>query len=154
MFLQGLYIELLSWHNSHVGSPWSWVYDVGSWCGLVRSLQIALSWTIEFLIGLAAVCCLQFMWSCYFADCDLHDRVILLITIYAIMLFCWLQFMRLCYFVDCNLRDCVILAGPKFEPRAKQYDFLLVLGSISRPDCLFQASVIHGICHSSPQMVN
>ena len=31
--------------------------------------------------------------------------------------------------------------------------FLLVLGSIPRQDCLFQASVISE-CHSPPQMVN
>ena len=67
------------------------------------------------------------MRSFYFADRDLRDRVILTIAMCAIVLF---------------------LIGPWFEPPAKQCDFLLVLGSIPRRDRLFQASVIHGLCHS------
>ena len=43
---------------------------------------------------------------------------------------------------DRGLRDCISFVGRGFKPRAKQYNFLLVLDSITRPDCLFQASVI------------
>ncbi len=45
---------------------------------------------------------------------QLRDRVFSLIAIYTIMLFC-----------DCNLRDRVILPGPRFKPRAKQYNFFI-----------------------------
>ncbi len=97
MFLQGLYVTLLSWCNSHVGSTWFLVYDVGSWCGQVRSLKISFSWMIAFLIGLAIIHWWQFMQSCYFAHHDLHDCVILPIMIYKNVLFCWSQFKWLCY---------------------------------------------------------
>ena len=124
MFLQGLYVALLSWHNSHVGSTWFLVYYVGSWCGQVRSLKIPFSWTIEFLISLAVVCWWRFKRSCYFADCNLHDRVI---------------------FADRNLCDHVILAGPRFEPRAKQYNLFIGPGFNSQA-----RSPVSGQCDSWP----
>ena len=93
---------------------------------------------------------------CYFADRDVRDRIDLPIAIYAIVFFCRSQFMQLCYFVDRDLRDRVILAdrdlrdhvilvGPRFEPRAKQYDLFIGPGFDS------QARLpISGQCDSWP----
>ncbi len=129
MCLQGSYVALLSWHNSHVGFYIILVHDVRimMWPGQISSNLFKLNNQI-------------FDWSG-------HHR---LIAIYAIVLFRRSWFTQSCYFADRDLRDHVILAGPRFKPRAKQYDFLLVLCSIPRPDRLFQASVIHGLCQSPP----
>ena len=70
--------------------------------------------------------------SFYFTDRNLRDRVISTIAMCAIMIF---------------------LIGPWFKPQANQCDFLLVLGSIPRPDRLFQASVIHGLCHNHRNVI-
>ena len=83
-------------------------------------------------------------------DSNLCDHVFSPIMIYEIVLFRRSEFSQSCYFIDRDLHNRVILAGPMFEPRAKKYDFLflVVLDSIPRPDCQFQASVIHGLCQS------
>ncbi len=148
MFLQGLYIALLSWCNSHVGSTWSWYM---MWSGEIffRSLERSNFWSAwpssidgdlcyrnNSPIAIHAIvlfCRSQFMRSYYFADCDLRDRVISSIAIYVIVLFSLVQ-------------------GSNTGQTVRS--FLLVLGSIPRPDRLFWTSVIHGLCHSPPQMVN
>ena len=169
MFLQGWYAALLSWRNSHVGSTWSWYM---MWSGEIffRSLErlnflsvwpLSVDGDLSDRINLP----IAIMRSCYFADRDVRDRINSPIAIYAIVLFRWSRFTWSCYFADRDLRNCVILSiaiymivlflvGPGFEPRPNVRSFLLVLGSIPRPDRLFQGSVIHGLCHSPQQMVN
>ena len=98
MFLQGLYGALLSWRNSHVGSAWSWYM---MWPGQIFFRSPEQS---NFLIGLAVVRRWRFTRLYYFADHDLHDRVISPITIYVIMLF---------------------LVGPGFEPRPNSTIFFI-----------------------------
>ena len=91
--------------------------------------------------------------SCYFADRDVRDRINSPIAMCAIVLIRRSRFTRSCCFADRDLRDRAIFSWSRVRTPAEQYDlFLLVLGSIPRPDRLFQASVIHGLCHSPPQM--
>ncbi len=112
MFLQGLYIALLSWNNSHVGSTWFLVYYVGSWSGQVRSLKISFSWMIKFFDCLAVVHWWQFTRLYYFADRDLRDLVI----------FADRNSRDRVIFDDRDLCDRVIFVGPRFKPQAKQCD--------------------------------
>jgi hypothetical protein len=114
--------------SSHVGFYMIVVYDVGivMWPGqipldLFTNLQVA--WLKSWLVWPSSVGHVQ------------RGAMILLST-------------RSCYFIDRDLRYCVNLVGQGFKPQTKQYDFLLVLGSVPCPDLLFQACVIRGICHS------
>ena len=80
-------------------------------------------------------------------DGELSDRSKSPIAIYAIILFRRSRSARSCYFDDRDVRDRVIFNWSVVRtPRPNSAIFLLVLGSIPRPDRLFQASVIHGLC--------
>ncbi len=109
---QGLYTARLSWHNSHVGSTWSWYM---MWSGEIffRSLERSNFWSA---------------WPssidgdlCYRNNSPIAIYVIVLFCqsqFHAIVLFCRSRFTWSCYFANRDLRDCVILVGPRFKPRA------------------------------------
>ena len=128
---------------------------LGSWCRQVRSFQISSDlllndWSFDrsgrhpLSVGHVPhggmICCPQ-------------DHAISLIAIYTIVLFHRLQSTWSWYFIDRNIPDRFNLVSQGFEPRTKQYNFLLVLGLIPRPDWLFQASVIHGLCHLDQRLL-
>ncbi len=116
MFLQGLYVALLSWYKF----PCRVLHDPGIWCDLVRS---SLDLLKDRIFDRSGGCPSTAIYAIVLIrQSRLRDRVISPIAIYASVLFCRSQFTPSCCFVDCNLCDRVIFSWSRVQTLAKQYD--------------------------------